>query len=75
MSWNGLCYIVGTVTENINDIYDAGHKNNKLNLLLLVNETAQVAIRTPWGLTERETMSNCHARYCVGQFILHWNYG
>ena len=33
-------------------------KNNKLNLIYLMNETAQVANRTPWGLTERETRSN-----------------
>ena len=42
----------------INDICDAGLKNYKFNLLYLMNKTAQVAIKTPWGLTERRTMSN-----------------
>ena len=42
----------------INDICDAGLKNYKFNLLYLMNKTAQVAIKTPWGLTERRTMNN-----------------
>ena len=52
------CFDSLWLKECINDIYDAGLKNDKLNLLYLMNETAQVAIRTPWGLTERETMKN-----------------
>ena len=52
------CFDSLWLKECINDIYDAGLKNDKLNLLYLMNETAQVAIRTPWGLTERETMTN-----------------
>ena len=52
------CFDSLWLEECINDIYDAGPNNYKLNLLYLMNKTAQVAIKTPWGLTERSTMTN-----------------
>ena len=39
--------------ECINDLYDAGMRNDKLALLFRMNENAQVAIKTSQGMTER----------------------
>jgi hypothetical protein len=44
--------------ECINDIYDAGFRNDKLPLLLKENLNAQVAIKTRGGLTRRVNISN-----------------
>ena len=52
------CFDSLWLEECINDIYDAGLKNDKLNLLYLMNKNAQVVIKTPWGLTERKTINN-----------------
>ena len=52
------CFDSLWLEECINDIHDAGLQNDKLNLLYLMNNTAQVAVKTPWGSTERNTMSN-----------------
>ena len=42
----------------MNDIYEAGFKNDKLPLLFKMNQSAQVAVRTPVGMTKRETITN-----------------
>ena len=39
-------------------MYDAGLRNDKLNLLYLMNQIALVAIKTSSGLTERVTNKN-----------------
>ena len=39
-------------------MFDAGMKNYKLNVLSLLNQNAQVAVKTSNGLTKRETISN-----------------
>ena len=44
--------------ECINDLWDAGCRDDKLKILALGNENARVAIRTPGGMTSRETISN-----------------
>ena len=42
--------------ECINDLYEAGLQNDWLTLLFKINQHAQIAVKTPFGLTERETM-------------------
>ena len=44
--------------ECINDLYDAGVKDDKLVLLHLENQSAQVAVKTSSGITNRETIHN-----------------
>ena len=44
--------------ESINDLYENGLQNDKLNLLYLLNKDAQIAIRTSSGTTERFDISN-----------------
>ena len=44
--------------ECINDLWDAGCRDDKLKILALGNESARVAVRTPGGMTDRETISN-----------------
>ena len=44
--------------ECINDLYDAGVHDDKLVLLHLENQNAQVAVKTSSGITSRETIHN-----------------
>ena len=44
--------------ECINDLYEAGLTNDKLPLLFLENKSAQVAIKTPHGMTQRVDITN-----------------
>lgn len=44
--------------ECINDLWDAGCRDDKLNILALGNEYARVAIKTPGGTTRRENIQN-----------------
>ena len=46
------------IEECVNDIYEAGLQNDKLNLLYIMNTTAQLAVKTPLGITERVTINN-----------------
>ena len=52
------CFDSLWVQECINDMFDAGIQNDKLNLLHLLNENAQVAAKTSSGLTERKDIPN-----------------
>jgi hypothetical protein len=52
------CFDALWVEECINDLYDAGLRNNNLNVLYLMNQNAQVAIKTPSGMTKRQNISN-----------------
>ena len=52
------CFDSLWVQECLNDMFDAGMKNDKLNVLSLLNQNAQVAVKTSNGLTQRETISN-----------------
>ena len=52
------CFDSLWVEECINDIFDTGIQNDKLNLLYLMNQNAQVAIKTPQEITQRERISN-----------------
>ena len=42
--------------ETINDLWEAGINDNNLSLIYKMNEGVQVAIKTPFGLTERIPM-------------------
>ena len=44
--------------EVIASLYEAGLKNDKLPLLFLENRNAQVAIKTPGGLSNRVSIGN-----------------
>ena len=44
--------------ECINDLYEAGLKNDKLNLIYLMNQKAQVSIKTACGNTDRVNIEN-----------------
>ena len=52
------CFDALWVQECINNMYDAGLQNNKLNILYFMNQHAEVAIKTTSGITERTSMSN-----------------
>ena len=41
--------------ECINDLFEAGFKNDKLPLLFIINKNAHVAVRTPLGTTKGST--------------------
>ena len=40
----------------MNDLFDAGITDDKLALIYKLNSTNQVAVKTPFGLTERRTV-------------------
>ena len=44
--------------QAINDIYEAGLKNNNLSLLYKANNEIMMAVNTPSGLTERQKVSD-----------------
>ena len=44
--------------ECINDMFETGFNNDKLPLLFLENQNAQIAIKTPHGITKRKNISN-----------------
>ena len=46
------------VHEVINDLFDAGFTSDKLNLLFLESASAQVAVKTPSGISRRTTILN-----------------
>ena len=52
------CHDSFWLNECINDLWDAGIRNDKLALLYLENESAQIAIKTASGTTERSTIHN-----------------
>ena len=39
--------------ETVNDLWEAGINDNNLSLIYKMNEEVQVAVKTPFGLTER----------------------
>ena len=54
MMWKCVSMLYGY----INDMYEAGLQNNKLNILYLMNQNANVAIITTSGMTKRTSMTN-----------------
>ena len=47
------CFDSLWLEEVINSLYEAGFQNDKLPLLFLENRNAQVAVKTPGGLSHR----------------------
>jgi hypothetical protein len=52
------CFDSLWLEEVINCLYQAGLQNDKLPLLFLENRSAQVAVKTPGGLSKRKTIRN-----------------
>ena len=52
------CFDALWLQEVINALFLAGFQNDKLPLLFLENRSAQVAVKTPLGITRRTTISN-----------------
>ena len=51
------CFDSLWLEECINDLFDAGIKNDKLALIYEANKVNKVAVKTPFGLTPRETVN------------------
>ena len=47
------CFDSMWLEESINDLWDAGIQDNNLSLIYKMNEKVQVAVKTPFGLSER----------------------
>ena len=52
------CFDALWTYECVNDLYESGLKNDKLTLLFKMNQSAQVAIKTAHGITQRVNISN-----------------
>ena len=52
------CYDTLWLQECINDLYEAGLKNDKLPLLFLENQNAKVAVKTSQGISKRVNIKN-----------------
>ena len=50
------CFDSLWLKECINDLYEAGLKDDKLPLLLKTNENAKIAIKTASGITDSITI-------------------
>ena len=50
------CFDSLWLEESINDLWEAGLNDDQLALIAEANENVKVAIKTPFGMTERETM-------------------
>ena len=60
------CFDLMWLKECINSLYEAGLDNDRLNLLYLSNASAQVAVKTAGGITERNTIYNIVMQGTVG---------
>ena len=47
------CFDSMWLEETVNDLFEAGLKNDNLNVIYNLNENNKVAVITPHGLTER----------------------
>ena len=52
------CFDALWMQECINDLWETGFQNDKLPLLYLENQTAQIAIKTAQGYSKRKTIRN-----------------
>ena len=52
------CFDALWMQECINDLYETGFQNDKLALLFLENQNAEIAIKTTNGLSKRESITN-----------------
>ena len=53
------CFHSLWLQECLNDLYDSGVRDNNLALLYTVNKHVKVAVKTPVGKTNRESIFNC----------------
>ena len=51
------CFYTLWIDECINDLFDAGVTDDKLALIYEANKVNKVAVKTPFGLSERETVN------------------
>ena len=52
------CFDALWVEDCINDLFETGFSNDKLPLLFLENQNAQIAVKTPTGTSDRATITN-----------------
>ena len=52
------CFDTLWVEECINDLFDSGLQNDKLPLLYMENQNAEIAIKTQTGITDRKSIKN-----------------
>ena len=52
------CFDSMWLEESINDLWEAGIKDDNLALIAKANEVVNVAVKTPFGMTERKRMEN-----------------
>ena len=57
-----LCFDGMKLSETLNDIYNCGLKDDKFSLLYETNKQIDIAVNTPYGLTERESISEIVAQ-------------
>ena len=50
------CFDGMWLEESINDLFEAGMKNDSLAVLYEANSTNEVAVQTPFGISERKTV-------------------
>ena len=50
------CFDSMWLEETINDLWESGIKDNNLSLIYKMNEEVKVAVKTPFGLTERTSV-------------------
>ena len=50
------CFDSLWLEESMNDLFDAGITDDQLALIYKLNSTNQVAVKTPFGLTEKKTV-------------------
>ena len=66
------CFDALWVEECINDVFEAGLDNDKLVLLYLENQNANIAIKTPEGKSDRTNIKkHHHAGYSVGELSMY----
>ena len=53
-----LCFDSMWLEEVMNDLYEAGVNDDKLALISKINESNEIAVQTPVGLTRRENVKN-----------------
>ena len=51
------CFDALWLNECVNDLYDAGIEEDNLALIYEANKVHKVAMKTPYGLTEREAIN------------------
>ena len=52
------CFDALWMQECINDLYETGFRNDKLPLLFLENQNANIAVKTPHGISKRICIKN-----------------